>query len=51
MDNDRDAKLSLRVTEGERAFLIADAAERNQTISEYIRTMLKRRMIEKVRGI
>lgn len=48
---DRDNRLAFRVTDGEREFLLTDAAEHKQTISEYIRTMLKRRMIEKVRGL
>lgn len=48
---DRDHRVAFRLNDGERAFIETDAAERNQSISEYIRTMIKRRMIEKVRGL
>ena len=45
-----DTRLSLRVDEGLRSFLIADAQERGMTISECLRAMIKRRQFEKMRG-
>lgn len=48
---DKDHRIAFRVNDGQRAFIEHDAAERGQSISDYIRTMIKRRMIEKVRGI
>jgi hypothetical protein len=44
-------RLGFRVESGERAFLIKDAQERDQSISAYIRSMIQRRMIEKMRGL
>lgn len=43
-------RLSFRVDEGLRTFIIADAAERGISISDCLRALVKRRQLEKMRG-